>query len=443
MNILLITLAYPPNHVGGTEMSTHTLARGLQQAGHNVQVICADGWYDGPHHWNGEIQDVYEGIPVTRLLINWKLAPDPCRYQYDNPLVGDYLHVYLSSARPDVVHVTSCIAVSAAALTAPASLGLPLVLTLTDFWFVCPRIKLITKRGECCDGHVAAWECLKCTLWGTKVYRWSSRVLPEYAVATMLRWVARQPSLSRQSSLIGQAFDIDHRRTFLKQALQQCDRIIVKSSYMRDVFAQHGVSFDKLVVLADGEDTSWGPAEASDHPFGVVRIGYIGHIIPPKGVHLLIQAMRQLTGPAELLIFGDLDHDPGYTDSLRVLAGHNGRIHFKGGFPHHRIGEVLSQIDVLVVPSTWPETFCHVVREGFIAQVPVIGANIGAIPEAIEPGVNGFLFSPGDVNDLSRYLQMIIDNPQILDQLRERIPKVKTIDQQVRELTNLYETLIL
>lgn len=443
MNILFITLAYPPNHVGGTELSTHALARGLQRDGQEVQVICADGWYDGPRHWNGEIREVYEGVPVTRLLINWELAPDPCRYLYDNPLVGAYLYDYLSSARPDVVHVTSCINVSAAALTATSSLGLPLVLTLTDFWFVCPRIKLITKNGERCDGHVTAWECLKCTLSGTKVYRWSRRVLPEGAVAAVLRWVARRPSISRRSGLLGQALDMDHRRAFLKRALQQCDRIIVKSNYMRDVFAQHGVSGDKLVVLSDGEDTSWGPAEARDGTSGAVRIGYIGHIIPPKGVHLLIQAVQQLTGPVELLVFGELDHDPAYVDSLRALAGRDGRVHFRGGFPHHRIAEVLSQIDVLVVPSSWPETFCHVVREGFIAGVPVIGADVGAIPEAIDHGENGFLFRPGDVKDLSRYLQMIVDDPGILDRLRERIPEVKTVDQQVRELVDLYETLLL
>jgi len=237
------------------------------------------------------------------------------------------------------------------------------------------------------------------------------------------------------------AFDMDHRRAFLKRALQQCDRIIVKSSYVRDLFAQHGVSGDKLVVLSDGEDTSWGPVETRDDTSGVLRIGYIGHIVPLKGVHLLIQAVQRLRGPAELLIFGDLDHDPAYADSLRALAGRDGRIHFRGGFVHDRIGEVLSQIDVLVVPSMCPETFCHVVREGFIARVPVIGADIGAIPEAIDHGENGFLFCPGDIDDLSRYLQMIVGDPGILDQLRERIPEVKTVDQQVREFVHLYETL--
>lgn len=442
MHILLITLAYPPHHVGGTELSTHALARSLQRAGHKVQVICADGWYNGPRHWNGESHEVYEGVPVTRLLINWRLAPDPCRYLYDNPRVYAYLQDYLSSACPDVVHVTSCINVSAAALTAPASLGLPLVLTLTDFWFVCPRIKLITKSGECCDGHVTAWECLKCTLWGTKVYRWSRRALPASAVAPILRWVARRPSISRHRGLRGVALDIDHRRAFLKRALQGCDRIIVKSNYMRGFFTQHGVPHDKLVVLPDGEDTTWGPVEARDDSSGLVRIGYIGHIIPPKGVHLLIQAVQQLRGATELLIFGDMDHDPAYADSLRMLAGQNGRIHFRGSFPHHRIGQVLSQIDLLVVPSIWPETFGHVVREGFIAEVPVIGADIGAIPEAIKHGKNGFLFSAGNVDDLSRYLQMILDDPKTLEQLRGGIPEVKTVDQQVCELTDLYETLL-
>jgi glycosyltransferase involved in cell wall biosynthesis len=238
------------------------------------------------------------------------------------------------------------------------------------------------------------------------------------------------------------AFDIDHRRAFLRQSLEQCDRIVVKSTYMQDTFAQHGVSGDKVMVLPDGEDTSWAPVEPRGSASGIVRIGYIGHLIPPKGVHLLIQAVQRLKGSPELLVFGDLDHDPDYASALNELARGNGRIHFRGGFQHDRIGEVLGEIDVLVVPSNWPETFCHVVREGFIAGVPVIGADIGAIPEAIAHGENGFLFSPGDVDDLTRYLQMIADDPGILDRLREHIPEVRSVDQQVHELGDLYAEML-
>jgi glycosyltransferase involved in cell wall biosynthesis len=237
------------------------------------------------------------------------------------------------------------------------------------------------------------------------------------------------------------AFDIDHRRSFLKQALQQCDRIVVKSAYMRDYFAQHGVSGDRLVVLEDGEDTSWGPVQVRKDRSGVLRIGYIGHIIPPKGIHVLVQAVQQLKGATELLIFGALDHDPVYTETLKAMVGGDKHIHFRGSFAHDRIAEVLAQVDVLVVPSTWPETFCHVVREGFIAGMPVLGSDIGAIPDAIDHGKNGFLFRSGDVDDLSRYLQMIVDDPGILDRLREHIPAVRTVDQQVRELVDLYKSI--
>jgi glycogen synthase len=100
MNILFITSGYPPSQVGGTELSTHALARGLQQYGHEVEVICADRWGEGPRYWNSEIRETYEGVRVTRLRMNWKLAPDPCRYLYDNPTVGTYLREYLMSARP-------------------------------------------------------------------------------------------------------------------------------------------------------------------------------------------------------------------------------------------------------------------------------------------------------------------------------------------------------
>lgn len=66
--------------------TTPIASRALSEKGHFVQVLCAEGWDRGRHHWNGYVDETYNGIAVRRLLLNWAKAPDPNRYLYDNPV---------------------------------------------------------------------------------------------------------------------------------------------------------------------------------------------------------------------------------------------------------------------------------------------------------------------------------------------------------------------
>ena len=91
MKVLLISGFFPPEHVAGSEKRTYGYAKALLARGHEVQVLCAGTWDQGKKHWNGYVDDQYNGIPVRRLHLNWKLAPDPNRFLYQNPAIGEQL----------------------------------------------------------------------------------------------------------------------------------------------------------------------------------------------------------------------------------------------------------------------------------------------------------------------------------------------------------------
>ena len=134
MRILLITSFFPPTHTAGTEKRTLGYAKTLLQMGHWVQVLCAGEWDQGESYWNGYTDEVFEGVPVRRIHLNWSKSPDPNGYLYNNPQTAHFLAQCLNKWKPDVVHITSCLTLSASLIATVKEHHLPVVLTLTDFW---------------------------------------------------------------------------------------------------------------------------------------------------------------------------------------------------------------------------------------------------------------------------------------------------------------------
>jgi hypothetical protein len=94
------------------------------------------------------------------------------------------------------------------------------------------------------------------------------------------------------------------------------------------------------------------------------------------------------------------------------------------------------------VPSIWEENSPLVIREAFAAGVPVVASRIGGIPELIADEVNGLLFEPGNVDDLTRQLRRLTEEPDLIDRLRKEIPAPRSIEVATNETRAVYKALI-
>ncbi len=441
MRICYASNFFPPERHAGTEVYTLGMARAMQARGHTVSVFAAGRWAEGDAYCRAPRDSVDQGVPVRRLDLNWRRAPDPFRYLYDNPVVAAYWEAYLCQVQPDVVHIMSTYTLSAQVIRTAKALGLPVIATLHDYWFLCPRVSLVRSDGAICDGHVPARECLKCMTLQGKAYRWPRKLVSEASVLAMLEASARVPALARLRGLIGLVGDYEARRTALREAIGRVDRILVPSRFLEPFFAGHGFPAERIRVLEEGIDTSWYTGRVPREPADHLRIGYIGQVIPVKGVHVLLAAFRRLHGPATLTLYGEPRQNRAYFERLSSLASEDSRVTFAGRFEHSALERVMAQVDVLVVPSLWHETFCIVAREALLAGVPVIGSQMGGIPDAIQHGRNGYLFPPGDVEALAGHLQRLIDQPSRLDELRRGIGRVRGIEEEAIEMEAEYERL--
>jgi glycosyltransferase involved in cell wall biosynthesis len=94
-----------------------------------------------------------------------------------------------------------------------------------------------------------------------------------------------------------------------------------------------------------------------------------------------------------------------------------------------------------VVPSLWYD-FPLIIHEAFATKTPVIATNLGGMAEAVTHGVDGLLFERGDAADLAGQINRVLEEPGLLEHLREGIPPVKTIAEEVNELESIYRELI-
>ena len=99
--------------------------------------------------------------------------------------------------------------------------------------------------------------------------------------------------------------------------------------------------------------------------------------------------------------------------------------------------EILASTDVAVIPSR-VENYPTVVRESLHAGVPVIGPNVGGVPEIIQDGENGLLFRGGDYKDLANKLRFFAQDPEQVMIFRGRVRPVRSIVQDVDQLEVIY-----
>ena len=270
---------------------------------------------------------------------------------------------------PDVVLATHLMQHSPGYVGIAHRFGVPFVLELHDFFMLCPRAGLRRVSGEACAGPEGGEACARSCFAGEEgaAERWSSR-----------------------------------ERRF-GEAIAGADELLAPSPFVAEVFAPGRASPVRVVPNAIGE---LGPVVRSVRdPSAPLSLASIGLTVEHKGFQVVVEALRRAALPtSRYTIFGHV---------LQPLAGELRRraadvpgleLRLFGDFSPRHLPVLLADTDLLVVPSLYPETFSIVVREGWACGLPAIAARIGALPEAIRPGVNGWLFEPGDATGLAALL---------------------------------------
>ena len=425
MRLLHLVHQYLPEHVGGVELYTQSLARyQVRQQGHEVAIFYPSeqppsAALDGETYFLREQED---GVRVYGVCLGPRNRTRVFLSTFGQKTVSAALDRVLARERPDLVHVQHLMGFPASTVAQVHAAGIPVVITLHDYWFPCANAQLVTNYDNTICAGPSWWlNCAHCAL--ARAGREDDRWLTPFVAPVMAA------------------------RSFrLRRVLGAAEKIIAPTEFVRDIYAGLGMPTERVRVVSHGIEVpryvQEHPASERRHRPGQLHIVYVGSLAWQKGLHVLVEAVNRLPEEGvQLTIFGDLDKSPDYVAGLRSLARHPA-IDFAGRVAHEELWPfLLEQADVAVLPTLWYEVSPLTIQEMFAAHVPLVASRIGALPEKIRDGVDGLLFPPGDVDALHRILLRLRDEPELLSRLRRQIRPTRLMEEHVDEVDALYREL--
>ena len=361
--LLLISAIYAterlPTVKGGAEIVAQRLARAVNERGVDVTALraCRQGGdlsteqlrdipvmsmeMDRPY-W--PFDDVQRGA-VQRLM--WHAKDDLGAQSTAKAIMQD--------VQPDVVHTHNIGGLSTGVWRAAASLGIPIVHTIHDYYLLCPR----TSRFR--NGKICGSTCGDCRM------------------LTMRR--------RHDSNLVGDIVGVSGA--------------VLAEHTKQGLFAN---ARQHVVHNIIEQDMAADPAM----PQSPVTFGFLGRVTVEKGAERLVTAYAAMTRAARLVIGGRTD--PALQKRLRELTGEK-PIEFLGFV---KPADFFRQIDVLVVPSIWQDPFPTVILEAQVAGKPTIGSRCGGIPEAIGGEAAGWTYDADAPGALTSLLDTVAAAPRAI-----------------------------
>ena len=345
LTILIGADTFAPD-INGAARFAERLAAGLVQRGHDVHVSSPNTAYrrSAPH------TEVIEGEPMTmhRLpAVRW-LPHDWLRFIW--PWRSKhYARQVLDAVQPDVVHIQSHIVIGRGLARIARERGIPVIAT----------------------NHVMAENILDHT--------------------TMPAWVDR--------IVLKLAWD-DAKRTF------DMARAVTTPTRKAADFLERTIDIDGVVPISCGIDRRnyspvIGPRERN-------RIIFVGRLTAEKHVDVVLKALTKLD-PA-LDVHFDIVGGGDQRKNLEHLAtelGVQDRVTFHGRVSDDELRELYSRASVFTIASI-AELQSIATMEAMASALPIVGANAVALPHLVHDGENGYLFEPGDVDDLADKLTRVL-----------------------------------
>jgi glycosyltransferase involved in cell wall biosynthesis len=413
--VLQICHNHPKVRPGGAEVYAHELHRHLRhQDDWEPTFLARSGPPQSP---DGAPHEGTRISPVEGTDDEYLLYPDDFDFdwmfgsmRHDKRLYTEDLRRFLLTLRPDVVHFQHTLFIGYDALreTRRTLPDVPIVYTLHEFLPICHnKGQMVRTMDRSLCGEASPRRCGECF-----------------------------PDIAPDEFFL--------RKRFILANLDLVDLFVAPSATLLERFVAWGIPRERMLL----EDYGRVQVAAGDtaRPAPHDTLGIFGQLNPYKGIDVLLRAMRALGDQApHLRVHGanmDLQEHSFRDEVSGLLEDTDGKVSSLGPYPPERAGEMMAEVDWVVVPSIWWENSPLVIQEAFAQRRPVICSDIGGMAEKVTDGVNGLWFRVGDVDSLAAAIRRAVATDGLWERLRGGIPAVHSMSEHAAVLTAAYENLI-
>jgi glycosyltransferase involved in cell wall biosynthesis len=396
MKVSLINAQFDTDSPSGARNYVYRTAKTLERRGHEASIITTEP-YDGresltPTRTNEDGLDVWRFYPaniahrgegtgrnvVEKALWHGIDAVSP----HSRRVVGDLL----DRLRPDVVHTNNLVGIAPALAGAIRDRDVRHVHTLHDYSLICPRSNLLrdltAPEGE-------------------------RTVCEDPPTPCRLLARAKRRGLGTPDVVTGPSqhvVDVHHEHGFFEDA--RCERL-------------------QLGVTSVVESPPPIPEDPS--------LLFVGQHLESKGLETLLDAAERL--PA---VEVDICGTGPYADVTERRASELDNVRYHGFVSDEELARLRRDSTAAVVPSIWMENSPLTIYESFAAGLPVVGSDIGGIPELVADGERGYTFEPKSVGALVTAVQKVLGHERGMRENAVSWARERTFDVHVDRLEELY-----
>ncbi|MFJ9383227.1 glycosyltransferase [Peribacillus sp. NPDC101481] len=410
MKILLINKYFYVK--GGSETYFFGLKKMLENRGHEtIDFSMSDdrNYQSNYRKYFVSNVDYEKGNKITKIKNGLKLINSNEAYKNLCKLIED--------SQPDIAHVNLIYhQLTPSIFHALKKYNIPIVFTSHDYKMVCPNYKLYSGEEictKCLNGNFVNCAINKC---------------------------------HKDSILFSALLSIEAYYHKFKKSYDMVDKIICPSLFMKNQLIKGGYEEEKLIHIPN--------FLTSDFDDKVVKKGhkenktllYYGRLSQEKGLDLLLDAIKEINEDYILKIIGTGSEEERLKN--RVSKENIKNVRFLGFKSGDELHNEISSSKATIIPSTWHEVFGLTIIESYSAGTPVIGSNLGGIPENIKDNKTGFVFENGNVeslkNALNKILSMDKSSIEYQNMVNESLvfKEEFTMDKYYSELIKLYEQLM-
>lgn len=394
LRVLMVNVLFAPMSFGGATIVAEQLA--LEMAAITGIEVCIFTGCSHPALPAYELARYeWHDIPViaTGFPSNLDRTAD-----YDNPEMAMRFAEVLHAVRPDIVHFHSIQMLSAALADACRRTNTPYVITLHDAWWLCERQFMVRADGSyCAQQGVDITVCNTCT--------------PDPAFT--------------------------HRRFHrLWQIMEDAALLLAPSEFQRTLFIRSGIAPDHIRVNKNGilPSVKGRSRKSGNH----ITFAFLGGRAVHKGYFLLREVFSGITEHNYTLRLVDIESKFGSSQMTGDSWQLTGKLEIVPPYEQDEIDLFFSNIDVLLFPSQWKESFGLTVREAMARNVWVIATNCGGPIEDLVNGENGEIVEMGNIDAFRAAIVRLLRDPtHLLDYRNPNPERLRYFSQQASELVEI------